>query len=67
MTSSDLLDTALAVQLTEATDLLLALVQRYTVSRGITGRLPRSGRVRTEGADSRSAVLTEELASQGAR
>ncbi|ROR89447.1 ABC transporter permease [Nocardioides aurantiacus] len=63
MISGGLLVAALAL----TTDLLLALVQRYTVSRGLTGRLPRAGRVRTEGADSRSAVLTEELASEGAR
>ena len=62
MISGGLLVAALAL----TTDLVLALVQRYTVSRGLTGRLPRSGRARREGADSRSAVLTEELAAQGA-
>lgn len=62
MISGGLLVAALAL----TTDLLLALVQRYTVSRGLTGRLPRSGRARGAGADSRSAVLTEELAARGA-
>lgn len=40
-------------------DLLLALVQRYTVSRGVSGR----GR-RAAGGDGRSGVLTEELAAE---
>jgi osmoprotectant transport system permease protein len=40
-------------------DLLLALLQRYTVSPGLTGRTTRS---RQEGADSRAAIVTEELA-----
>jgi osmoprotectant transport system permease protein len=44
-------------------DLLLALAQRYTVSRGITGRTRRKDRD-TRGPDSRSAVLTEELVSE---
>ncbi|SDS65656.1 osmoprotectant transport system permease protein [Nocardioides scoriae] len=59
MISGGLLVAALAL----ATDLLLALVQRYTVSRGLTGRTSRSST--QKGADSRSAVLTEELAAQG--
>lgn len=42
-------------------DLLLALAQRLTVSRGITGRVDRKEQ---EGADSRTAVLNEELASE---
>ncbi len=56
MISGGLLVAALAL----VTDLLLALVQRYTVSRGVTGRTGRQ-----KGADSRSAVLTEELAAEG--
>lgn len=63
MISGGLLVAALAL----TTDLLLALVQRYTVSRGVTGRLPRSGRAGTENADSRSAVVTEKLVAQDAR
>jgi osmoprotectant transport system permease protein len=49
-------------------DLLLALLQRAVVSRGITGRLRRSDRDSrtTQGPDSRSAVLTEELTSEAA-
>jgi osmoprotectant transport system permease protein len=43
-------------------DLLLALAQRYTVSRGITGRTRRKDRAR--GPDPRTAVLTEELVSE---
>jgi osmoprotectant transport system permease protein len=44
-------------------DLLLAVVQRYTVSRGITGRTRRQDR--DAGApDSRTAVLNEELVSE---
>jgi osmoprotectant transport system permease protein len=53
MISGGLLVAALAL----VADLLIALVQRYAVSRGITGR---TGRER--GADSRVAVVTEELA-----
>jgi osmoprotectant transport system permease protein len=59
MISGGLLVAALAL----AADLLLALIQRFTVSRGITGRVRRADR----GApDSRMAVLTEELASETA-
>jgi osmoprotectant transport system permease protein len=53
MISGGLLVAALAL----VSDLLLALVQRYTVSRGITGRAGRQ-----KGADSRVANITEELA-----
>ena len=55
MISGGLLVAALAL----VADLLLALVQRYTVSRGVTGRTGRQ-----KGADSRSAVLTEEMAAE---
>jgi osmoprotectant transport system permease protein len=41
-------------------DLLLALVQRYTVSRGVTGRFSR----RAGRADSRTATLTELAAAE---
>jgi osmoprotectant transport system permease protein len=41
-------------------DLLIALVQRYTVSPGLTGRRTRA---REKGADSRAAIVTEELVS----
>ncbi len=44
-------------------DLLLALVQRYTVSPGITGRTAGTRR-RQKGVDSRAAIVTEELASE---
>ena len=56
-------------------DLLLALAQRYTVSRGITGRMRRQDREGFDGGpngspsgrpDSRMAVLNEELASEAA-
>jgi osmoprotectant transport system permease protein len=57
MISGGLLVAALAL----AADLLLALAQRYTVSRGITGRAGRQA-----GSDSRVAVLNEELASETA-
>ncbi len=59
MISGGLLVAALAL----LADLLLALVQRYTVSRGITGRSRRQDRA-SRGPDSRSAVLTEELVSE---
>jgi osmoprotectant transport system permease protein len=67
MISGGLLVAALAL----VSDLLLALAQRYAVSRGITGRLRRSERggydAGSGGApDSRTAVLTEELASEAA-
>ena len=55
MISGGLLVAALAL----VSDLLLALVQRFTVSRGITGRTGRQ-----KGADSRVAVLREELAAE---
>jgi osmoprotectant transport system permease protein len=55
MISGGLLVAALAL----VADLLLALVQRYTVSPGLTGRTTRS---RQKGADSRVATVTEELA-----
>jgi osmoprotectant transport system permease protein len=45
----------LVAALALAVDLLLALVQRYTVSRGVTGRFSR----RAGRADSRDATLTE--------
>jgi osmoprotectant transport system permease protein len=47
-------------------DLLLALVQRYTVSRGITGRVSRGERRKGGQAtpDARQGVLTEELTSE---
>ena len=72
MISGGLLVAALAL----AADLLLALVQRATVSRGVSGRTRREpGGSRGPGAeagagaggegDARSAVLTEELASEG--
>ncbi len=56
MISGGLLVAALAL----VADLLLALLQRYTVSRGITGRQRRAG------PDPREAVLTQELASEAA-
>jgi len=56
MISGGLLVAALAL----VSDLLLALAQRYTVSPGITGRHSRGG------PDSRTAALTEELASEAA-
>jgi osmoprotectant transport system permease protein len=55
MISGGLLVAALAL----LADLLLALLQRFTVSRGITGRTSRSQRA---GADSRVGALTEETA-----
>jgi osmoprotectant transport system permease protein len=55
MISGGLLVAALAL----VADLLLALVQRYTVSRGVSGRASRGS-----GADARVAVLTEELVAQ---
>jgi osmoprotectant transport system permease protein len=63
MISGGLLVAALAL----ASDLLLALLQRYTVSRGITGRTSRSDRSggRTI-PDSRVAVLNEEPAAHAA-
>jgi osmoprotectant transport system permease protein len=47
-------------------DLLLALAQRYTVSRGITGRVRRSDKNKyaAGGPDARVGVLTEELTSE---
>ncbi|MCW2848019.1 MAG: transporter permease [Marmoricola sp.] len=64
MISGGLLVAALALIL----DLLLALLQRYTVSRGITGRTRRSDRAghSDEAPDPRSAVLTEDLAPEAA-
>ncbi len=62
MISGALLVAALAL----AADLLIALVQRYTVSPGITGRTVRGagrGRDRQKGVDSRTAIVTEELTS----
>jgi osmoprotectant transport system permease protein len=62
MISGGLLVAALAL----VADLLIALVQRYTVSPGITGRTVRGAgerRGRQKGADSRTAIVTEELAS----
>jgi osmoprotectant transport system permease protein len=59
MISGGLLVAALAL----ICDLLLALAQRYTVSRGITGRTRRTDRSgHTDAPDPRTAVLTEELA-----
>ena len=61
MISGGLLVAALAL----VADLLLALVQRYTVSPGLTGRLDSRGpgnRRRQKGVDSRAAIVTEELA-----
>ena len=52
MISGGLLVAALAL----VADLMLALVQRYTVSPGISGRADRQ-----KGVDSRVAVITEEL------
>jgi osmoprotectant transport system permease protein len=63
MISGGLLVAALAL----IADLLLALVQRYTVSRGITGRRTGSRdavRGRQKGADSRVASVTEQVATQ---
>ncbi|MBV9830895.1 MAG: ABC transporter permease [Marmoricola sp.] len=57
MISGGLLVAALAL----VADLVLALVQRYTVSPGLTGRRTRS---RQKGADSRTAIVTEELESE---
>ena len=56
MISGGLLVAALAL----VADLLLALLQRYTVSRGITGRQRRGG------SDPREAALTQELVSEAA-
>jgi osmoprotectant transport system permease protein len=55
MISGGLLVAALAL----VADLLLALVQRYTVSRGVSGRTARSS-----AADARVGVLTEELVAE---
>ena len=55
MISGGLLVAVLAL----VSDLVLALAQRLTVSRGITGRSARGAR-----ADSRTAVLNEELAAE---
>lgn len=52
MISGGLLVAALAL----VTDLVLSVIQRYTVSRGITGRTRRQGK---GNADSRVAALTE--------
>jgi osmoprotectant transport system permease protein len=52
MISGGLLVAALAL----VTDLVLATIQRYTVSRGVTGRTDRAGK---GSADSRVAALTE--------
>jgi len=51
-----------------AADLLLALAQRYTVSRGITGRVRRGDKDKFAGGtpDAREGALTEELASEAA-
>jgi osmoprotectant transport system permease protein len=66
MISGGLLVAALAL----VADLLIAVIQRYTVSPGITGRTVRGAgrgagkqRGRQKGADSRTAIVTEELAS----
>ena len=55
MVSGGLLVAALAL----VADLLLALAQRYIVSRGISGRARRRGKG-SRGPDSRSAALTED-------
>jgi osmoprotectant transport system permease protein len=55
MISGGLLVAALAL----LTDLLLSLVQRYTVSKGITGRTSRGTRS-SSGGDSRTAAITGE-------
>ena len=57
MISGGLLVAALAL----SADLLLALAQRYSVSRGITGRSPGPRSRKKEESDSRDAVVTEEL------
>ncbi len=65
MISGGLLVAALAL----AADLLLALAQRLTVSRGITGRLRRSDREGSgegDAPDPRVAVLNEDLAAEAA-
>jgi osmoprotectant transport system permease protein len=64
MISGGLLVAALAL----VADLLLALVQRYTVSRGITGRLRRGDKQKFSGGspDAREAALTEELTTEAA-
>lgn len=59
MISGGLLVAALAL----ATDMVLALVQRYAVSPGISGRTRRRDR---DGGDSRAGVLEEELAAETA-
>jgi osmoprotectant transport system permease protein len=59
MISGGLLVAGLAL----ATDLVLSLVQRFTVSRGITGRTLRSTH---DPSDPRDAVLDKELASEAA-
>jgi osmoprotectant transport system permease protein len=61
MISGGLLVAALAL----VADLVIALAQRYTVSRGITGRVRRGDRER-RGPDAREAVLTQELTSEAA-
>ncbi|MCW2759957.1 MAG: transporter permease [Marmoricola sp.] len=65
MISGGLLVAALAL----VADGLLALLQRYVVSRGITGRTRRQDREKYDGGsggapDSRVAVLNEEMASE---
>ena len=66
MISGGLLVAALAL----VSDLLLSLVQRFTVSRGITGRTRRADRdgydADRNDPDSRVGVLNEELASEAA-
>ena len=61
MISGGLLVAALAL----TADLLLALAQRYTVSRGLTGRSAGTKTGRQKGADSRVAIVNEELAATG--
>ena len=64
MISGGLLVAALAL----AADLTLALVQRFTVSPGITGRVRRSDRNANAGSgpDAREAALTQELTAEAA-
>ena len=64
MISGGLLVAALAL----VSDLVLALLQRYSVSRGLTGRLRRSDLDRRSGGtpDAREAALTQELTSEAA-
>jgi osmoprotectant transport system permease protein len=63
MISGGLLVAALAL----TTDLVLALVQRAVVSRGVSGRFRSSGRRRTtRPADSRTAALEEQRSAEAA-